>query len=72
MQVSKKLDREKQERHALLVRAKDAGQVSLSTDAELYVTLIDVNDNEPVFMATNITATSEVCFKRCKPNGFSQ
>ena len=68
MQVSKKLDREKQERHALLVRAKDAGQVSLSTDAELHVTILDVNDNEPVFMATNTTATSEVCLKCYKRN----
>ena len=68
MQVSKKLDREKQERHALLVRAKDAGQVSLSADAELHVTILDVNDNEPVFMATNTTATSEVCLKCYKRN----
>ncbi|OWJ99278.1 hypothetical protein Celaphus_00009697 [Cervus elaphus hippelaphus] len=45
----KKLDREKQEKYSFTVLAKDNGMPSLITNATVLVTVLDQNDNSPVF-----------------------
>ncbi|XP_023421353.1 protocadherin-11 X-linked isoform X2 [Cavia porcellus] len=44
-----KLDREKQEKYYFTVLAKDNGIPSLMTNATVFVTVLDQNDNSPVF-----------------------
>uniref|UniRef100_Q6KEQ9 Protocadherin-11 X-linked n=1 Tax=Sus scrofa TaxID=9823 RepID=PC11X_PIG len=45
----KKLDREKQEKYSFTVLAKDNGMPPLMTNATVLVTVLDQNDNSPVF-----------------------
>ncbi|XP_040122440.1 protocadherin-11 X-linked [Oryx dammah] len=45
----KKLDREKQEKYSFTVLAKDNGMPSLITNASVLVTVLDQNDNSPIF-----------------------
>nr|XP_003412745.2 protocadherin-11 X-linked isoform X3 [Loxodonta africana] len=45
----KKLDREKQEKYSFTVLAKDNGIPPLMTNATVLVTVLDQNDNSPVF-----------------------
>ncbi|XP_042638674.1 protocadherin-11 X-linked [Orycteropus afer afer] len=45
----KKLDREKQEKYSFTVFAKDNGMPPLVTNATVLVTVLDQNDNSPVF-----------------------
>ncbi|XP_040855405.1 protocadherin-11 X-linked isoform X5 [Ochotona curzoniae] len=45
----KKLDREKQEKYYFTVLAKDNGIPSLITNATVLVTVLDQNDNSPIF-----------------------
>ncbi|ELR55675.1 Protocadherin-11 X-linked, partial [Bos mutus] len=45
----KKLDREKQEKYSFTVLAKDNGMPSLITNATVLVTILDQNDNSPIF-----------------------
>ncbi|KAM5221029.1 protocadherin-11 X-linked isoform 7-T7 [Ctenodactylus gundi] len=45
----KKLDREKQEKYYFTVLAKDNGMPPLMTNATVFVTVLDQNDNSPVF-----------------------
>lgn len=45
----KKLDREKQEKYNLTVQAKDNGTPPLTTNATVFVTVLDQNDNDPIF-----------------------
>uniref|UniRef100_A0A8C3WRP1 Cadherin domain-containing protein n=1 Tax=Catagonus wagneri TaxID=51154 RepID=A0A8C3WRP1_9CETA len=45
----KKLDREKQEKYSFTVLAKDNGMPPLITNATVLVTVLDQNDNSPVF-----------------------
>ncbi|XP_070318081.1 protocadherin-11 X-linked isoform X4 [Odocoileus virginianus] len=45
----KKLDREKQEKYSFTVLAKDNGMPSLITNATVLVTVLDQNDNSPIF-----------------------
>ncbi|XP_060039165.1 protocadherin-11 X-linked isoform X2 [Erinaceus europaeus] len=47
--VVKKLDREKQEKYSFTVLAKDNGTMPLVTNATVLVTVLDQNDNSPVF-----------------------
>ncbi|XP_068148588.1 LOW QUALITY PROTEIN: fat-like cadherin-related tumor suppressor homolog [Drosophila tropicalis] len=47
--LSKPLDREKQDRYALHITAKDGGTPTLSSEALVYILVDDVNDNAPVF-----------------------
>ncbi|XP_077746317.1 protocadherin-11 X-linked isoform X1 [Canis aureus] len=47
--VVKKLDREKQEKYSFTVLAKDKGMPSLITNATVSVTILDQNDNSPIF-----------------------
>ncbi|XP_060764970.1 protocadherin beta-16-like isoform X2 [Neoarius graeffei] len=50
MILQKPLDREKQERLTLLLTAMDGGEPVLSGTVQIHVTVLDVNDNPPVFM----------------------
>uniref|UniRef100_A0A8C4N7Z5 Protocadherin 11 X-linked n=1 Tax=Equus asinus TaxID=9793 RepID=A0A8C4N7Z5_EQUAS len=45
----KKLDREKQEKYSFTVLAKDNGIPPLTTNATVLVTVLDQNDNSPIF-----------------------
>ncbi|XP_077919989.1 protocadherin-11 X-linked [Halichoerus grypus] len=45
----KKLDREKREKYSFTVLAKDNGMPSLVTNATVLVTILDQNDNSPIF-----------------------
>eukprot|EP00070_Physeter_catodon_P022945 XP_023985266.1 protocadherin-11 X-linked [Physeter catodon] len=45
----KKLDREKQEKYSFTVLAKDNGTPPLITNATVLVTVLDQNDNSPIF-----------------------
>ncbi|XP_057574168.1 protocadherin-11 X-linked isoform X3 [Hippopotamus amphibius kiboko] len=47
--VVKKLDREKQEKYSFTVLAKDNGMPPLITNATVLVTVLDQNDNSPIF-----------------------
>ncbi|XP_056148799.1 protocadherin gamma-A11-like [Lampris incognitus] len=49
MVLQKPLDREKQEDISLLLTAMDGGEPRLSGTAQIYITVLDVNDNAPVF-----------------------
>ena len=46
------LDRELQDRHRLVVICNDMGQPVRSSTAEIHVTVLDINDNDPVFSET--------------------
>ncbi|XP_068136139.1 protocadherin Fat 4 [Hyperolius riggenbachi] len=49
LRTQAELDREQQENCTLVVLATDLGTPSLSSSAKITVTLLDVNDNSPVF-----------------------
>ncbi|MCJ8742196.1 hypothetical protein PDJAM_G00079320, partial [Pangasius djambal] len=49
MVLQKPLDREKQERLTLLLTAVDGGEPVLSGTVQIHVTVLDANDNAPVF-----------------------
>ncbi|XP_034399785.1 protocadherin gamma-A8-like [Cyclopterus lumpus] len=48
--LHKPLDREKEEHISLLLTAVDGGEPQMSSTVKIYVTVLDVNDNAPVFM----------------------
>ncbi|XP_016142585.1 protocadherin beta-16-like [Sinocyclocheilus grahami] len=49
MVLQKPLDREKQEHLSLVLTAIDGGDPQLSGTAQIHITVLDVNDNAPVF-----------------------
>ncbi|KAM4585681.1 uncharacterized protein V3H82_004657 [Fundulus diaphanus] len=49
MVLHKPLDREKEEQIALLLKAVDGGEPQMSGTVKIYVTVLDANDNAPVF-----------------------
>ncbi|XP_047661158.1 protocadherin gamma-A11-like [Tachysurus fulvidraco] len=49
MILQKSLDREKEETFTLLLTAMDGGEPVLSGTVQIHVTVLDVNDNAPVF-----------------------
>ncbi|XP_044060655.1 protocadherin beta-16-like [Siniperca chuatsi] len=57
MVLQKSLDREKQEEIFLVLTAVDGGEPNLSGSAQIHVTVLDVNDNAPVFTKTVYKAT---------------
>ncbi|XP_078025759.1 uncharacterized protein LOC144463860 [Epinephelus lanceolatus] len=52
MILQKSLDREKEEEIFLVLTAVDGGEPKLSGTAQIHVTVLDVNDNAPVFTKT--------------------
>ena len=50
MTTKRKLDRETQEEHILEVRLSDSGQPSLNSTSQVVVSVLDQNDNPPVFL----------------------
>ncbi|TSK49682.1 Protocadherin-16 [Bagarius yarrelli] len=50
---SKALDREKKARYTLTVEARDLGTPSLSSTATLDISVLDLNDNSPVFTSSS-------------------
>ncbi|XP_070819296.1 protocadherin beta-16-like [Chaetodon trifascialis] len=50
MVLHKPLDREKEEQISLLLTAVDGGEPQMSGTVKIYVTVLDANDNAPVFM----------------------
>ncbi|XP_029368008.1 protocadherin gamma-A11-like [Echeneis naucrates] len=52
MILQKPLDREKQEFASLLLTAVDGGQPQRSGSMQIHITVLDVNDNAPVFTQT--------------------
>ncbi|XP_056151640.1 protocadherin beta-16-like [Lampris incognitus] len=57
MILEKPLDREKQEQISLLLTAVDGGEPQLSGTVQIHVTVLDVNDNAPVFTQSVYKAT---------------
>ncbi|KAM3867172.1 protocadherin gamma-A11-like [Diretmus argenteus] len=57
MVLQKPLDREKQEHISLLLTAVDGGEPQMSGTVRIYVTVLDVNDNAPVFTQSVYKAT---------------
>uniref|UniRef100_A0A3B4D2J1 Cadherin domain-containing protein n=1 Tax=Pygocentrus nattereri TaxID=42514 RepID=A0A3B4D2J1_PYGNA len=57
MVLQKPLDREKQERFTLLLTATDGGEPVLSGSVKIHITVLDVNDNAPVFTQNVYKAT---------------
>ncbi|XP_030594785.1 protocadherin gamma-A1-like isoform X50 [Archocentrus centrarchus] len=49
MVLQKPLDREKQEHISLILTAEDGGEPQMTGTMKIYVTVLDVNDNAPVF-----------------------
>ncbi|KAI4880415.1 hypothetical protein NFI96_009008 [Prochilodus magdalenae] len=67
MVLQKPLDREKQERFTLLLTASDGGEPVRSGSVKIHVTVLDVNDNAPVFTQKIYKATiSESAAKGAK------
>ncbi|XP_061581345.1 protocadherin gamma-A10-like isoform X41 [Cololabis saira] len=52
MILQKPLDREKQERMSLVLTAVDGGEPEMSGTMQIHVTVLDANDNAPVFSKT--------------------
>lgn len=48
--LAKKLDRETCEMYNITVKAVDHGSPPLSNTTQLYVIVLDVNDNPPIFV----------------------
>ncbi|XP_062333201.1 protocadherin gamma-A11-like isoform X15 [Osmerus eperlanus] len=57
MVLKKPLDREKQEQVSLLLTAIDGGEPQMSGTMEILITVLDVNDNAPVFTQPVYKAT---------------
>ncbi|XP_068571538.1 protocadherin beta-16-like [Cebidichthys violaceus] len=57
MVLQKSLDRERQEEIFLVLTAMDGGEPNLSGTAQIHVTVLDANDNAPVFTKTVYKAT---------------
>ncbi|CAG5990880.1 unnamed protein product, partial [Menidia menidia] len=57
MVLQKPLDREKEEQISLVLTAVDGGEPQLSGTMLIFVTVLDVNDNAPVFTQKTYTAT---------------
>uniref|UniRef100_A0A3B5KXD1 Cadherin domain-containing protein n=1 Tax=Xiphophorus couchianus TaxID=32473 RepID=A0A3B5KXD1_9TELE len=57
MILHKPLDREKEEEISLLLKAVDGGEPQMSGTVKIYVTVLDVNDNPPVFTQSVYKAT---------------
>ncbi|XP_070958940.1 protocadherin beta-16-like [Oncorhynchus clarkii lewisi] len=57
MVLQKPLDREKHEHMSLLLTALDGGKPQMSGTMQIHVTVLDANDNAPVFTKTIYTAT---------------
>ncbi|XP_076875490.1 protocadherin gamma-A8-like isoform X31 [Brachyhypopomus gauderio] len=57
MILQRSLDREKQERFTLILTAADGGEPVMSGSVKIHVTVLDVNDNAPVFKQKVYRAT---------------
>ncbi|XP_062282138.1 protocadherin beta-16-like [Scomber scombrus] len=57
MVLQKPLDREKQDEIFIVLTAVDGGEPNLSGTAQIHITVLDINDNAPVFTNTVYKAT---------------
>ncbi|XP_030647999.1 protocadherin beta-16-like [Chanos chanos] len=57
MILQKSLDREQQERMSLLLTAVDGGEPQMSGTVQIHITVLDANDNAPVFTQKTYKAT---------------
>ncbi|XP_044060643.1 protocadherin gamma-A11-like isoform X20 [Siniperca chuatsi] len=57
MVLQKPLDREKEELISLVLTAFDGGDPQMSGTIRIFITVLDANDNAPVFTQTTYTAT---------------
>ncbi|XP_062282122.1 uncharacterized protein LOC133986310 [Scomber scombrus] len=57
MVLQKPLDREKEELISLVLTAFDGGEPQMSGTIRIFITVLDVNDNAPVFSQSTYTAT---------------
>uniref|UniRef100_A0A3Q2WNM2 Protocadherin 1 gamma 13 n=2 Tax=Haplochromini TaxID=319058 RepID=A0A3Q2WNM2_HAPBU len=57
MILQKPLDREKEESISLVLTAFDGGDPQMSGTIRIFITVLDVNDNAPVFTQSTYTAT---------------
>ncbi|XP_053253337.1 protocadherin gamma-B4-like isoform X7 [Podarcis raffonei] len=65
--LQKQLDREKEHTHHMVLTAMDGGEPPKTGTAKILVTVIDINDNAPVFTQTNY----KVSLKENAPKGTS-
>ena len=54
--VLSKLDREKKDSYVLTVEARDNGQPTLSSTSRVKITILDINDNKPLFDKNSYSA----------------
>ncbi|XP_041929624.1 protocadherin 2 gamma 28 isoform X25 [Alosa sapidissima] len=59
MVLQKPLDREKEDTLSLVLTAVDGGDPQLSSTAQIHITVLDANDNAPVFTQTIYRASIE-------------
>ncbi|XP_030648003.1 protocadherin Fat 4-like [Chanos chanos] len=57
MVLQKNLDREKQHRMSLLLTAIDGGEPQMSGTVQIHITVLDANDNAPIFTQKTYQAT---------------
>ncbi|XP_027864290.1 protocadherin gamma-A10-like isoform X20 [Xiphophorus couchianus] len=57
MMLQSNLDREKQSEHALILTAVDGGEPQKSGTVKINVSVLDANDNAPIFMQSSYKAT---------------
>uniref|UniRef100_A0A8C9XE35 Cadherin domain-containing protein n=1 Tax=Sander lucioperca TaxID=283035 RepID=A0A8C9XE35_SANLU len=60
MVLEKPLDREKQEKLTLTLTAVDGGEPQLSGTVQIHVTVLDANDNAPLFTQSTYEATTDI------------
>ena len=60
IKLKKSLNRERIDYYELIVLAKDHGTPMMSSNATIRITVLDINDNAPIFAPVNVSTVSEV------------